>query len=72
MIPAIAEASSTSSCRLDFNEPLDEIDRRTIEALTELYTGKEAPLMTFSRDGKTTLIIPKDMRKIFPIPGAAS
>lgn len=68
MIPTIAQAASSESARLDFNEPLDEIDRRTIEALTELYVGKEAPLMTFSRDGKTTLVIPKSISKIFPVP----
>lgn len=65
MIPAIAAAETSESVRLDFNEPLDAIDTRTIEALTELYVGKEHPLMTFSRDGKTTLVIPKTITRVF-------
>lgn len=69
MIPEIANAQSSETARLDFPEPLSLEHQLIIEFLTERYTG-DTPFMTFSRDGKTTLIVPKIVRGKIPQLGA--
>lgn len=68
MIPAhIAEQASTETVRLEFQEPLTRDDRLLIDLLAERYAGKDGtPFMSFSRDGVTTLICPKAIRRILP------
>lgn len=69
MIPAIANAQSSETARLDFPEPLSLEHQLIIEFLTERYTG-DTPFMTFSRNGTTTLIVPKIVRGKIPQLGA--
>lgn len=64
-------AFSTESAPVRFNES-DPMDMLACELITQMYEGREAPLVAFTRDGYKTLIVPRTVTKIFPIPGAAS
>lgn len=67
VIPAIANAQTVNTCRLEFNEPLTPEDRLFISLMAERYENKDGiPFMTFSRDGRTTLICPSTIRMIIP------
>lgn len=68
MIPAfIANEPSTETVQLRFVEPLTSDDKLLIELLAERYAGVDGtPFLTFSREGYTTLICPKAIRRIVP------
>lgn len=72
MIPAIAQALSSCTYRLDLPEPLTVSDHLLIDALTQRYEGVECPFLTFSRDGFTTIIYPRTIRGKIPQLGATT
>ena len=55
---------STESVHVRFDEQ-DEREMLMCELITERFVGLEAPLMTFSRDGFKTLIVPRTITKVF-------
>ena len=70
MIPAIANAQTSETYRLDLPEPLSMEDQLLVHLLTERFEGKECPFLTFSRDGFTTLVYPRTIRGRIPALGA--
>lgn len=51
--------------------PFDESDPKMMLALdliTEMYVGREHPVLVSRRDGFAWLIIPRTVSKVFPIP----
>lgn len=55
---------STESVHIRFDEH-DPKEVLMCELITERFVGLEAPLMTFSRDGYRTLVVPRSIKKVF-------